>query len=838
MRYDVMKRKTLLMLLISIVLSILMEVLAWIVTPPSIPHTVVPADAKNLYSSIEYDISGYDWADSWYEPNNEDPQIRFDFPGYKIETIIIEFKEPLSQNVPIQLYYAKNGDDLNEKNHVEVVAEQGSKDIIITLPQDIYTCIRTDINGPFALEGIYVSVEKPQITYSKSPLRLNTNRLFLVCAVLFAVFYFSCKDSVMNIHWAIGRNLQKLKPRESVLVITAFLIMGVLILLQVNNSSMACYRTVIPNNIQETSQLILGWPRSIRSDEFLVGTPAFFHNQVNGQLVERVFDQNSDSIIIWINNVITMLNPYYWGELCLPTAYAFSWRFVLNSAFLIWIYYKLFVIFTGSKPFSIVASLLIVFSPAIQWWSQTVESGIMCGFVVFFYDFFCARKAWKKVLCAWGLVCCTSTIVPLIYPAWGIPLAYLFLFILVGIYATQKKIDFKKTDVPYIAVTCLLMIVVVVAYFVSSGDATQSMLETIYPGKRFSTGGGLQSSYWAHYLAAPLIPWKTENMVLNQSELSHFLHLFPIPIAIFIAKYQDFKANKVMKALVGFNILCDVYMIFGVGDFIAKYTLLSYTTSRRLHIIWGLSSFILLLLECYYIVPKRPKQAGKIDWTKCIFVNGCIATFLIWVVVSQISLIDYIEAGNFVYISAGIILLGNLLFWGKKKVFIAIICILTVVSGFVANPINFGSSIMTDTPLAEEIREIDRQDSGRWVALNDIMWMPKYVYAQGVDCINYLSWPPRFDLFAPVDENGEYRDIYNRYAHVGVYLTTEETSFVLNSTDSLAVFLNVDDLEKWDVKYVVILGEIPEQMGHVKFQLLYYDTLDNMNIYKVSYYHE
>jgi len=812
----------------------LIEILAWIVTPPSVPHTVLPADAKNLYSLIEYTISGYDRDDSWYIPNNEDPQIRFDLPNYAVETVIIEFKEPLSEDIPIQIYYAKNGDDLCERNHVEAIAEQGRKDIIITLPLGVYTCIRADINGPFSLEGIYTSSEEPQITYTKSPLWQNASRVFLVCAILFVIIWFSCESLYLNIHLTMGHSSQRLIPRKSILITCAFLIIGVLIMLRVNNSSMACYAAVIPNNIMESSQASLGWPRAIRSDEFLVGTPQFFHNQINGQLAEKALDLNSQSIAVWINNVITILNPYYWGELCLPVAYAFSWRFLFNLSFLFWVFYKLFLIITKHKNFSVVAAFLILFSPAVQWWSVAVVYGI-CGFAVFFYDFFKTEKQWRKLLCAWGLVCCTSAIVPTVYPAWAVPLAYLALFLLIGIYITQKQINFKKTDLPYIAVTCLLMIIVVAAYFISSGDAATTMLETVYPGKRFSTGGKLLGSYWAHYLAAPMIPWKTENLFLNQSELSHFLHLFPIPAAMYVFKYRDFKANKVMKALVVFNILCDVYMLFGVGDFIAKYTLLSYTTSKRLHIIWGFSSFILLLLECYYIVPRAPKEAGKIDWIKCILVNNCILVFLIWVAVTQETLMDYIKAGNFIYISVGLILLGNLLFWGKKKVFIASLCILTVISGVLVNPINFGTSVLTDTPLAKEIRKIDQQDSGRWVALNDIMWMPKYVYAQGVNCINYISWPPRFDLFESVDENGKYRDIYNRYAHVGVSLTMEETSFILNSPDSFAISLNVNDLEQWDVKYIVVSGEMPEQMGDVKFELLYDDTLDNMNIYRVDY---
>ena len=824
-----MKKKFWLVLSISAIAAVFLEMLAWLVTPASIANAILPQNLENLYSTGEYYLSGYDYSDSIYIPNNNDPQIGFYFSGRDIKTIFIEFERPLRQDVAIQVYYATNNEALNEVNQEGVIAQKGEHTIVVPLPYNTYTHIRLDINGEFSLRGIYTDTSEPEIVYKKSPVEMGR---FFCGWVALSIIGMLCY-STSNIDACLG--LKKYKIKKKWVICAVFCIFTVLLLLQVNFSNMASYNAVIPNNIKASGALAIGTTRSIRSDEFLVGTPAFFHNIINGKLSVQAITEDSNSIIVSLNNTITKKNPYYWGELYLPASYAFSWNALVKIFFALYTFYRMFHIITANRSFSILASFMLALSPGFQWWWGSFTCGVWCGFVVFFYDFFCTTMIWKKILCAWGLVCCASAIVPSLYPAWDVPRIYLFLLILIGIYATEKRINFEKTDVIYIVVTCSLMAIVVAAYFISSGDTTQVMLETVYPGKRFSSGGGLVESYWAHYLVAPFTPWQSDNIFLNKSEISHFLHLFPVPVVVYFLKYREFKRVKVVTCLICFNIFCDIYMIFGVGEIIAKYTLLSYTTPERLHSIWGISSFLLLLLECYYIIPKQEEKFSKGDWVRLLFLNGSMIAFLTWVAVRQTLLIDYIGIGNYVYVSSGVILLGNLLLFGKKRIFISIMCILTIISGVVINPINFGTGIISDTPLAKEIREIDKRDSGRWIALDDV-WMPKYVYAQGVDCLNYLSWPPRFDLFEPLDEDGKFRDIYNRYAHVMVDFTEEETSFLLNQMDALTVNLNIDDLKKWDVNYVVTRKEILQDTENIQFEMLYHDSLDNVNIYKVNYY--
>lgn len=633
------------------------------------------------------------------------------------------------------------------------------------------------------------------------------------------------------------KNFLKNKSLWAIILLCAILVL--VFGFHINNSNMDAYSVIIPNNVSASRMETIGKVRMIRSDEFLVSSPAFFHDHILGPF--RLLWNSDGSPAQTINQIIKLINPLNWGNYFLPTEYAFSWMFIQNYLFSLAVFFALFYIITKRRNFSVVSACILCFSPGFQWWWGPVSFARIMAISVLFYLFFDTEKVWGKVLCAAGLICVMQQIVEGVYPAWDVPLVYLALFLLVGIYLTEKKIKFKKADIPYIFITTALMIIVVGVYFLSNRTAMSMELNTVYPGKRFSSGGGLfGSSYWVHYLAMLVTPWKELTFSwTNLSEISSFLHLFPVPYILYFLKRKDLKSNKIITALMVFCLICMLYVTVGIGDSLARVTLLSYTTSERLMQVLGFASSILLLLECNEIVPIKLHEirtdaslSGGIQ-----LLNLSVISLLLWTAYVQVDLRNYIGLIPFICISIGLLLLGNLLFIGQKQPFLIGLTILTIFTGLSVNPINFGPSVLMDTPVAREIRRIDEQSAGRWLALDDFL-LPKYVYAQGVDCINYLSWPPRFDLFEPLDEDGSDRDIYNRYAHVDVTLTESDTSFLLNQADCFSLHLSYEDLAKWDVKYIVTKKQLPLTTEFEGFQPIYYDTLDGINIYQVEYYHE
>ena len=86
-----------------------------------------------------------------------------------------------------------------------------------------------------------------------------------------------------------------------------------------------------------------------------------------------------------------------------------------------------------------------------------------------------------------------------------------------------------------------------------------------------------------------------------------------------------------------------------------------------------------------------------------------------------------------------------------------------------------------------------------------------------------------------MDPTGENIDIYNRYAHVNINLSTEKSTFSLVQADHFHVDLNIDDMKKWNVKYVLTTNQLELDTNVLSSELVYTDELDGNYIYKINY---
>ena len=609
----------------------------------------------------------------------------------------------------------------------------------------------------------------------------------------------------------------------------------ILLLLRVNFSSMRSFEMILPNNIAATDTVSIGTHRHIRSDEWLLSSIQF-NDLANNN---KQFVDLSNGVPYGLAGMVyNFFSPLEWGNFFLPVSYAFSWTWIFSLMLSLYFVYRLFKIMTGSMYFSMFAAFLITYSPGVQWWTSPFKYGLYAAIAVLFYDFFDTDKIKIKICCCIGLVMAITMGVATVYPAWDVPMAYMILAMLVGIYFTKKSINIKKTDFIYIAATVGMIIFTSIYYFTDQREFIESVSQTVYPGARFYTGGDFfrdnVAEYFTHYLVAPFTPYRGITF-LNQSEASSFLYLFPVPLLILALKWNQLKKSKVVIALAVFMALCFVCMIFGMSDFIAKYTMMSYSLSKRIMTLIGYASFILLLLEIYYINPIKSLKDLRLNfWIKTVILNSGVVGFLAFTYYKYPIIHNDIGRKRFALVGFGLILLANLMMLGRKKMFIALMVAVTFISGVAVNPVNFGVAPMTNTHFARQIRQIDEQDSGVWLALGNFI-LPKYVFAQGVDCINSLNYPPKLDMFRAVDPDGEHEDVYNRYGHMIANLTTEETKLELAWLDQILIELNIDDLHKWDVKYLAAQYDIEIESDTLSLSLVSFDELDGIRIYKVTY---
>ena len=97
-----------------------------------------------------------------------------------------------------------------------------------------------------------------------------------------------------------------------------------------------------------------------------------------------------------------------------------------------------------------------------------------------------------------------------------------------------------------------------------------------------------------------------------------------------------------------------------------------------------------------------------------------------------------------------------------------------LIAGFTINPISSGVNVILDSPILQSAQEINEIEDGIWLVDAMAFPCPNYLEMAGCAVINATSIYPNMDLWKNLDKNGEYEDVYNRYAHVYMEIRRQE----------------------------------------------------------------
>jgi hypothetical protein len=784
---------------------------------PKTNTTIFSALKKfNCYSSYsvsQMNAQGYLYNDGFYISLHNDPGFTSDLIDQFLYDITLSFITPLPQDTLIDVFYVSNNEEFSSNQEVICRAYKGDKEITVPLNKYI-SRFRLDIGNckEQTIPEFEIYFNRPN--FKREIFNFLKNLLvFLIAPLIIYKFW-------PDIERVIHNNFDKNKA-----LVFLLLIIIILVFLKVNDSNMMVYHDIFPNNIAATDPVVLGTPRPVRSDEWGCDLTADLYRM----------QQKNKGVQSFSEAVVFYINPQNWGYLFLPIDMGFSWARLLPyfvSSIAIYYFFQIFM--KESILYPLLATIVLLWSPGIMWWNSLKI--YMHFFLVYdlIYFFFHTNLRWQKSLCCIGLLFSLGTIIVTVYPAWHIPLVYFGVFLLAGAFLQEKRMNFQKTDIIFISVTCVFLLGFILCYFISQKDFISSVANTVYPGKRESIGGDIPLRYFAHYLLTPILPFR-DITFFNNSEVSSFISLFPLPVLIYLYKKNDLKKYNLLNLILVFICICAIYMVIGIPLFLSRLTLWSYSFPARISTLFGLSCLILLILEVYYL----QKSTEEKDVTSClqkhISFYILILLFFFYIYIKQKDIVGYLGLPLFYTLAIGVVMLGYISLRGNIKILLIVLSIITIVSGVTVNPLVFGTDIMLKTPIAEVIQTINEKDSGNWITVDGDIWKAKYLRAQGVECLNALSYPPRFDLFSPLDPTGENIDIYNRYAHVNINLSTEKSTFSLVQADHFHVDLNIDDMKKWNVKYVLTTNQLELDTNVLSSELVYTDELDGNYIYKINY---
>lgn len=609
----------------------------------------------------------------------------------------------------------------------------------------------------------------------------------------------------------------------------AILFVAASTLFELSGSSISCLSVYL--NETGPRGVLFGIPRAIRSDEWSVFTPfAFSQSFVDYSATNNLLRGVATDVTMvyaqpcWA--LPTLFRPFLWGYLFLGSSkgLAFFWSTRLAALFLT---SEAFAkrLFGNSSKVSVAFASLVTFSGVVQWWyavNGVAELFIFGQLLVICFDSLLNIEANRtlvrtllSVLISWLAV----SYIMVLYPAWQVVLFWVFLAIAIAravayLKAENSTLSLIKRLRPLL-MSVLLIFGFVIACFIPSLEVVNSVGSTIYPGSRFNCGGGMnlvEFGNWARNLFSSLAASSQAALVYpdgfqtNVCEMASFFSIAPlgcvagiITCISSIRHHRDVDGLIISLALV--EVLLLAYCLFGLPRVLATVTLLGHSTERR---VWQMTGYLDLILLF------RLATTNSCVSTKNAR-NSFIALILLAAICSlSFSLIGQ-SARTLFRIGAALALfcfLSSLLGAGFKirgsESCLVLIAALVVISGCTINPLQKGAPSLTDGETASALR--DANESGDlW--LSDSSMLGDLCIAEGAACLNSVNTYPAFEIWTKIDSSAEYKDCYNRYAHITVQPTNDKTSFADATGDRFTLQINLDDARKLGVtKWLTILN--------------------------------
>lgn len=599
-------------------------------------------------------------------------------------------------------------------------------------------------------------------------------------------------------------------------------------------SSVAMYDGYIESG-QGTEYIspVFGEQRPIRSDEWLVTLPRLLSAEYSdygkyNDVVRATETTNLSASGLYLD-YSALAKPADWGFYLFGSEYGLSYMWCFKMIFGYLFVFELCMLLTKqNRLISLLGATIIWWSAYNMWWS--IAPWILTGSaaIVFFNYFMQEDTRWKKLLYGIGIAIFGANFCVDLYPAWQVPAGYVYLMLLLWVFIKSKDKwkNFKLVDWG-IGFGCIgFMASVIVVYFINYSEYMTAIMNTAYPGSRVDYG-----SYYLHKLLgflsstlSPLIEFG------NASENACFYGAFPLGIILaIIVLWRQKGKNLLIWLLMIPTTLLLCYCSFPLPEVIAKYTLMTFSTSFRAADILGFVCALLMVIALADLY-----ENGKLKWYAGIPISLlCIGLAL----QRELSLGregKYLVA-VLIFALVSVVLFVLLITDVKEKwnkVGVVLITIGILYSGLRVHPLMAGLDAIYSRPIASVISEIVEEDpDGKWIA-TDSMFTQNYLIALGAPTYNSVNYIPNMEFWHILDPNGIYDFVYNRYAHVIVSLGWDETSMGLIQQDLIQLNLADNAIPSLDVSYILSVKPLED---NEEFDVTELYCNHGLYIYKCNY---
>jgi hypothetical protein len=582
--------------------------------------------------------------------------------------------------------------------------------------------------------------------------------------------------------------------------------------LGIHGFSLPLWRGIIDQS--QPHEVLAGTPQPILSDSWIVYLPMILsqrHSPSPYSTVSPVIGDPGQSMLttfpVPVKHVLTLFRPHLWGYFLGDNAgLAWHWAFFTLITFQ-GFFLLCRIVGHAALGFSLALGIAAALAPFFHLWGM-VDSPFATFAVL---SAICLWKAFQAPLMsravAWGAGggYFATCLVFLMYPPYGVTLAYWVLFVLVGAALESPGGADLRLRHLLTLVTCAVVPAAMLALFVHHEAENLSIVaNTVYPGTRALTGGGLpvlhEFSSWYFLAPTRIRDWGHFG---NVCEASSYLLLTPVILGVVVLRrLRGEPVEPLVLAMLAYIALVVAWQTIGFPLVVARLSLWSKVPETRAII--GLGPAEILLL-CRLFANRGP-VLGR--WPVLAGVGAVLALVGLG--------FGYLLARTLVPLNPGRIVFGGLAFALVATAFLgaprlAPWCLAAVSAalsiGF--NPLVLrGTRYLQENPLARAMKKAEAADPGaRWLVMNDA-GLANYPRMLGIHALNGVHFYPQWAFWKALDPRREHLEAYNRYAYVNVLLGRGAPSIWSPQPDVVNVMLDPasDEFRRLAVRYVLMRG--------------------------------
>jgi hypothetical protein len=537
------------------------------------------------------------------------------------------------------------------------------------------------------------------------------------------------------------------------------------------NGSSSAQILAASDGVAPSCGVVLGQAKFIRSDEWIMHTPWLLSQakQVHPFSSRNPSVGGKQSPLVCnlpVAHWSLCFRPEFWpffSGLRAESAFAFFWNFKWWSL-LCGSYALLLIVTRGDSLLSAGGALILFWTATVQWWfsSPTLMPdmlGLWCFALAAAFGAIVHERRWPRVLLSMTSAFCALGFLFCCYPPFQIPLLTLFAPLLLALVFDRPTV---RHWTPIVAATGLVILGAAVFVW-QLRDTLLTISRLVYPGQRFSTGGGVP---WASMVYGFLTlgaselhyPKNFDNVVAASS----FVNVLPLLACVYVARCRQREGRDVTQwVLLGFAAVTTLFAVCGFPRFLAKISLWSYVTTERVSIALALVG---ILAICRYLSLPARRQLIGLGWRTVL---GAVV-FGVVLVVANRELHNFVGPATLVSIWLFYSVAGWFLVARYRFACIAMILFPLAFLNAAINPLSRGIPAYNASKLSPLFNQLRREfPRNRWIVVGPNPQAESFsalLKAAGATVLSGIIAVPNQAMLDRLDPKHQNTMVYARYA--------------------------------------------------------------------------